>query len=104
VPCEARLHDSCPSHRAMSSEPPPLDAFAVAAELFGDRPLTTGQLTQLRALDRRYWQQVYSLLHPDGEAPREALTAGERVGLRAMLVREVRAMATPAQRAELGWE
>jgi hypothetical protein len=92
----------------MSAEPPPLDAFAVAAELFGDRPLTTGQLTQLRALDRRYWQRVYELLHPEGEAPRGAprgaLTAGERAGLRAMLVREVRAMATPAQRAELGWE
>ena len=87
----------------MSTDLPPLDAFSVAAELFGDRPLTTWQLTQLRALDHRYWQAVYAMLHPDGEAPREELTAEQRADLREMLVRSVREMATPEQRAELGW-
>ena len=87
----------------MSTDLPPLDAFAVAAELFGDRPLTTWQLTQLRALDHRYWQEVFTMLHPGGEAPRQELTAEQRAELRGMLVRAVRELATPAQRAELGW-
>ena len=87
----------------MPTDLPPLDAFAVAAELFGDLPLSTGQLTQLRALDHRYWQEVYAILHPDAGAPRPALTAEQRAELREMLVRAVREIATPAQRAELGW-
>jgi hypothetical protein len=82
---------------------PSLDAFSVATELFGERPLSTGQLAQLRALDHRYWQAVYTMLHPEGEAPRPELTPAQRAELREMLVRAVREMATPEQRAELGW-
>ena len=89
-----------PRIRPMAADPPPLDAFVVAAELFGDVPLTTEQLTQLRALDHRYWQEVYTMLHPDGEAPRPALTAAQRTELHAMLARAVRELATATQRAE----
>jgi hypothetical protein len=93
----------------------PVDAFSVAAELLGDLPMTSGQLAQLRAVNHRYWQEVYTLLHPAGEgapdanpwaegAPAGASALSERdtAALRAMLEREVAAMLTPEQRATLG--
>ena len=89
-----------------------LDAYAVADELFGDVPLTTGQRAQLRALDHRYWQAVFDLLHRDDEAPgarstpastAPTLTPEQRAALRTMLEDAIREMATPAQRAALGW-
>jgi len=94
-----------------------MDVFEVVHELLGDLPLTTGQLTQLRAIDRKYWQAVFTLLHPEhgddwrldlragpgsaGAAP--SLSADQTADLHAMLVREVRALVTPEQRAALGW-
>ena len=87
-----------------------MDAFEVADELLGELPLTAGQLTQLRAIDRKYWQAVFTLLHPDGgdrppgsrpAAP--SLTPEQAAELHAMLVREVRALVRPEQRAALGW-
>jgi hypothetical protein len=92
-----------------------MDAFEVAHELLGDLPLTTGQLTQLRAIDRKYWQAVFTLLHPEDERRPDAragsgsagaapsLSADQIADLHAMLVREVRGLVTPAQRAALGW-
>lgn len=85
-----------------------MDAFAVADELLGGIELTTGQLTQLRVLNHKYFTEVYALLHPAGaqDAPalasaEPALTASQAAALRAMLERDVRAMLTPAQRALL---
>ena len=94
-----------------------MDAFEVAHELLGDLPLTTGQLTQLRVIDHKYWQAVFTLLHPANGDERRAdphagpgspaaapsLTAEEIADLHAMLVREVRALVKPEQRAALGW-
>jgi hypothetical protein len=89
------------------------DAFEVAHELLGGLPLTTGQLTQLRAIDRKYWQAVFTLLHPNGEEARPtaagvaaatpSLTAEQTTELHAMLVREVRGLVRPEQRGALGW-
>jgi Spy/CpxP family protein refolding chaperone len=92
-----------------------VDAFTVAAELLGDLQLTSSQLAQLRAINHKYWQAVFALLHPrDDDAQRAALpveratpaaepslTARQTADLRAMLDREVRALLTPQQRAEL---
>ena len=92
-----------------------MDAFTVAAEVLGDLQLTSGQAAQLRAIDHKYWQAVYDLLHPpDDDAPRAAvgrepaspaaevsLTAEQVADLRAMLERNVRALLTPEQREAL---
>ena len=66
-----------------------MDAFAIALELLGDVPLTAGQLTQLRAIDHKYWQAVHALVGATGQAPTEAETAVLRAGLE----RDVRALA-----------
>ena len=92
-----------------------MDAFAVATELLGDLELTSGQRAQLRAINHKYWQEVYALLHPAGEEGRAAesppsnassavepsLTERQTAGLRAMLERDIREMLTPAQRAAI---
>jgi hypothetical protein len=90
----------------------PVDAFTVVAELLGDLELTSGQLAQVRAINHKYWQKVYTLLHPPGEEGRlatpgatassvESLTERQTADLRAMLERDVRAILTPEQRAAL---
>ena len=92
-----------------------MDAFAVATELLGDLELTSGQRAQLRAINHKYWQEVYALLHPAGEEAGDAeapearassavepsLTERQTAGLRAMLERDIREMLTPAQLAAI---
>ena len=92
-----------------------MDAFAVAAELLGDIQLTSGQLAGLRAINHKYFTEVYALLHPAGQedaraassadvgtpAAEPALTEQQTAELRAMLERDVRSLLTPAQRATL---
>jgi hypothetical protein len=92
-----------------------VDAFTVATDLFGDLQLTSGQLAQLRAINHKYWQEVYTLLHPaggdakapgppdGGPTPSEpaSLTERQTAALRAMLEKELRAILTPEQRAAL---
>ncbi|HEU0079669.1 MAG TPA: hypothetical protein VFQ76_18570 [Longimicrobiaceae bacterium] len=81
----------------------PLDAFSVAAELLGDVPLTPGQLTQLRALDHRYYQELFDRLNPPVGPPRTRaeLAEEEVAALRALLEAGVRDMLTPGQRRRL---
>jgi len=93
-----------------------VDAFTVATDLLGDLQLTSGQLAQLRAINHKYWQAVYALLHPpDEDAQRAAvgeepaspaaevsLTAQQVADLRAMLEGDVRNLLTPEQREALG--
>lgn len=86
-----------------------MDVFTVAAEIFGDLKLTSGQLGQLRALEYRL------LLDSAGAGGKRAVagataqdTADEPVAwrvrdasARAMISAEILEMLTPEQRAEL---
>jgi hypothetical protein len=72
----------------------------MAKELLGDLEPSPGQLAQLRALDRKYAQRVYSLLH-ESDIPRQELTDGEAADLRAMLVSDILALLTPEQKGLL---
>ena len=92
-----------------------MDAFTMAAQLFGDVELSPFQVAQLRAINRKYYQELYTLLHEfDGEAkpigPRvesgptrsERELTEEEVGrLHAMLESDVRAVLTDEQRGLL---
>jgi hypothetical protein len=73
-----------------------MNAFTLAAEIFGDIELSPGQLAQLRALDRKYAQRVYTLLHDSG-ASRE-LTQAEAADLEARLRADVLDLLTPEGR------
>ena len=95
-----------------------LNAFTMAAQILGDGQLTRltpGQLAQLRAVDHRYQQRVYTLRHaveraaePPGaqgdptpaRAERE-MTAAEVEDLRATIVSGILEMLTPEQRGAL---
>jgi hypothetical protein len=73
-----------------------MNAFTIAAELLGNISLSPGQLAQLRALDRKYAQRVYSLLHqPD--AARQELTGSEAADLSAKLEADILPLLTPGQ-------
>lgn len=69
-------------------------AFAVAARLLGDLTLSAGQLAQLRAIDRKYQQALFTLL--DG-AQRPAPSA-EIARLDESAARDILEMLTPEQR------
>jgi len=68
-------------------------AFAVAARLIGDVSLTRSQWAQLRAIDRRYQQALFTLLGGAQRAP----TAAELAPLDDAAARDIVAMLTPEQ-------
>ena len=72
-----------------------MNVFQMAAELLGGRELSPGQLAQLRALDRKYAQRVYTLLHGPDDTAHEP-TAAEAAELRAQLVADIRQLLTPS--------
>lgn len=77
-----------------------MDAFTVAAEILGDRQLTSGQIAQLRAINQRYWQAVFVMRHSGGEQGEQgatALTAAQITELRAMLEWEIQGLRVPDQ-------
>jgi Spy/CpxP family protein refolding chaperone len=76
-----------------------MDAFSVAAAVLGDLALTPGQLAQLRALDHRYQQRRFELLHAPGAGA--ALAEEEERELRQGMERDVLELLTPEQRGEL---
>jgi Spy/CpxP family protein refolding chaperone len=94
-----------------------VDAFTVAAEMLGGLELTAGQLAQLRAINRKYWTEVFSLLHarrddaslagvaadetPAAHTATPTLTEQQTAELRAMLEREIDKLLTSDQRATL---
>jgi hypothetical protein len=87
-----------------------MDPYTMAAQMLGDMPLTNWQVAELRAIDRKYQQHVYTLLHRDdgveaaGASPSGApragreLTAEEVAELRARVTSDILAMLTPEQR------
>jgi Spy/CpxP family protein refolding chaperone len=78
----------------------PMNALTLAAEILGDTELTPGQLAQLRALDRKYAQRVYTLLHSESGTARE-LSEAEAADLEAKLRTDVLAVLTPEQQSRL---
>ena len=81
-----------------------MGAYEAAATLLGDLVLSAGQLAELRAIDHKYQQRLFTLLHQDGggavQAAREP-TQAELSGLDAMVAADILAMLTPTQRQAL---
>lgn len=89
-----------------------MNAYTMATQLLGDVDLSAGQLAQLRAIDMKYQQRLFTLLHRDdagrpadlpGAAPareREP-TAEEMAALREMIAADLLDMLTPEQREAL---
>jgi Spy/CpxP family protein refolding chaperone len=75
----------------------PTSAFTVAKQLLGDMSLTPGQLAQLRAIDRKYQQALFTLLGGSQRRP----TDSERSRLDAIARAEILEMLTPEQRRHL---
>ena len=73
-----------------------IGAFAVAKRMLGDLTLTAGQLTQLRAIDRKYQQALFALLDGADRPP----TSAEVAQLDEIAAREVLDMLTPDQRTQ----
>ncbi|HEX8696376.1 MAG TPA: hypothetical protein VF746_28415 [Longimicrobium sp.] len=98
-----------------------MDAFTVAAQMLGGLELDAGQLAQLRAIDSKYQQRLYALLHasdtparlggwysePDTPGVAHEPTPAELAELRAMLETDIRSLLSPEQRGRLdrsgGW-
>jgi Spy/CpxP family protein refolding chaperone len=78
-----------------------MNALTLATEMLGNIELSPGQLAQLRALNRKYAQRVYTLLHQSDATPREELTAAEAVDLDAKLKADILALLTPEQQSVL---
>lgn len=72
-------------------------AFSVAARLIGNLTLSPWQLTQLRAIDRKYQQALFALLDGAQRAPSPA----EVAPLDDMAARDILDMLTPDQLAAL---
>jgi Spy/CpxP family protein refolding chaperone len=78
-----------------------MNAFTMLGDMLGNLELTPGQLTQLRALNRKYAQRVYTLLHEsEAGTPRE-LTKAEAADLDAKLMADILALLTPEQQSAL---
>jgi hypothetical protein len=73
-----------------------VNALALAAEILGQVEPTPGQLAQLRALDRKYAQRLYGLVHDsaDGSGRRE-LTEAEVARLGVQLEAEILDLLAP---------
>jgi hypothetical protein len=74
-----------------------MNALTMALEMLGNIELSPGQLAQLRALDRKYAQRVYTLLHDSEAGTRRELTAAEAADLEDKLRSDVFALLTPEQ-------
>lgn len=76
----------------------PASAFSLAEKLLGSLSLTPGQIAQLRAIDHKYQQSLYTMLQGVSRAPTEA----ERSELDDRAAREIMDMLTAKQRTRLG--
>ena len=77
-----------------------MNALRVASQILGDMDLSSGQLAQLQALNRKYAQRVYSLTHQADTTKRE-LTDTEVVAIQAQLRSDILALLTPEQQSLL---
>ena len=94
----------CGGHRSVAPEgkniggQAPASAFTVAKRLLAGITLTVSQTGQLRAIDHKYQQSLYTMLQGATRAPTDA----ERSHLDQVAADEIMKMLTPGQRAELG--
>lgn len=77
--------------------PSPAGAFTVAARLLAGITLTVSQTSQLRAIDHKYQQSLYTMLEGAHRAPTDA----ERSQLDDSAAREIMKMLTAEQRRGL---
>jgi len=75
-----------------------IGAFAVAKRVLGELTLTVGQLTQLRAIDRKYQQALFTLLNGADRPP----TSAEIAQLDEIARRDILDMLTPDQGIDAG--
>jgi hypothetical protein len=75
----------------------PAGAFTVAARILGSVTLSPQQVTQLRAIDRKYQQALFSVLDGAQRAP----TNAEISPLDDIAARDILEMLTPDQLAAL---
>ena len=79
-----------------------MDAFSTAARILGGIELTPGQLAQLRAIDHKWQQRLFDLLHPAGSSgARREPTEAELEALRRGVTDDVLGLLTPEQRGRL---
>ena len=76
----------------------PASAFTVAERLLAGITLTVSQTGQLRAIDHKYQQSLYTML----EGARRAPTDAERSQLDDVAAHDIMLMLTAEQRARLG--
>ena len=76
----------------------PASAFTVAERLLAGIALTVSQTGQLRAIDHKYQQSLYTMLGGAHRAPTDA----ERSQLDDVATRDILLMLTAEQRARLG--
>ncbi len=88
-----------------------MNAFTVAAEMLGDVQLSPGQRAQLRAIDAKYQQRLFTLLNRedtdadatgspallDGMRPERTPTDRELADLEAVIRSDILDMLTPEQ-------
>ncbi|HEV7366447.1 MAG TPA: hypothetical protein VGN76_11425 [Gemmatimonadales bacterium] len=77
-----------------------MNALTIARELVGNLELSPDQLAGVRALDRKYAQRAYTLLH-QSDATSHDLTDAEAASLHAQLVSDILALLTPEQQSLL---
>ena len=89
-----------------------MNPFTMAELLLGDMQLTPGQLAQLRAINTKYFTELYALQQkaaaardtrvgePPADRP-EAVPESEMAALDAMVARDIRDMLSEEQRAVL---
>ena len=79
-----------------------MDAYGTAARILDGIELTPGQLAQLRAIDHKWQQRLFDLVHPAGSpGTRREPTEAELEALRRGVADDVLALLTPEQRGLL---
>jgi hypothetical protein len=73
-----------------------MDPFTMAELLLGDTKLTPGQLAQLRAINTKYFTELYALQQKAG-----AEGTADQAALEAVIAQDIRDMLTEDQRAVL---
>lgn len=72
-----------------------MDPFTLARSLLGDTVLDAGQLAQLRALNTKYFTQLYAIGQSSGDA---AAMERRRDALHERILADIRDMLTDEQR------